>query len=164
MFNIWGKPQYKRIKKVFMGDAGSMFLGLVVGVIIIQGSQKSAPAFLPVTALWLVLLPMTDMFTIMYRRMRRGKSPMAPDRTHIHHILLRAGFSKTSTLFVMVLMQVFCVLMGVLTAKTGFSEVQSFSLLVVTVMAYQLFIRNSWKLIRWNKRRLLSQAQILLTQ
>ncbi|MFT5083665.1 MAG: UDP-GlcNAc:undecaprenyl-phosphate GlcNAc-1-phosphate transferase, partial [Lentisphaeria bacterium] len=42
IFNIWGKPQYKRIKKVFMGDAGSMFLGLVVGVIIIQGSQKSA--------------------------------------------------------------------------------------------------------------------------
>ena len=97
IFNIWGKPNGKKLKKVFMGDAGSMFLGLSVGVLAIAGSQQPVNAFEPIIALWLVLLPMTDMFTIMYRRIKRGKSPMAPDRTHIHHILLRAGFGKRAS-------------------------------------------------------------------
>jgi UDP-GlcNAc:undecaprenyl-phosphate GlcNAc-1-phosphate transferase len=153
IFNIWGKPQRKQIKKVFMGDAGSMFLGLAIGVVLIHGSQKTEPALMPITALWLVLLPMTDMFTIMYRRIRRGRSPMAPDRTHIHHILLRAGLSQSRTLFVMVFVQIAFVFLGLAIVRFGMSEPLSFVVLLAVVAGYQLLMKRSWKIIRWSKRR-----------
>jgi UDP-GlcNAc:undecaprenyl-phosphate GlcNAc-1-phosphate transferase len=155
IFNIWGKPQRKQIKKVFMGDAGSMFLGLAIGVVLIHGSQKAEPAFTPITALWLVLLPMTDMFTIMYRRIRRGRSPMAPDRTHIHHILLRAGLSQSRTLFVMVFAQIVFVCVGGGTIKVGMSESSSFLFSLFIVVTYQLLMKRSWKFIKWSRRRMM---------
>lgn len=154
IFNIWGNPTSSRLKKVFMGDAGSMFLGLSIGVLVIYGSQEPVSAFEPVTALWLVLLPMTDMFTIMYRRIKRGKSPMAPDRTHIHHIILRAGFGKKMTLNIMMWAQLLFVFLGLTVIAIGFNESFSFALALLFVTLYQLLMKRSWKFIRWSKRRL----------
>lgn len=152
IFNLWGSPT-KNFCKVFMGDAGSMFLGLSIGVLLIEGSQQAEPAFSPVTALWFVLLPMTDMFTIMYRRIKRGRSPMAPDRTHIHHIFVRAGFSRTQTLYVMLVFQSLLVIVGSIGGDLMTSYL-SFSLVFGVVCVYQLFIRKSWGFIRWSKKRL----------
>lgn len=155
VFNIWGTPsRKKRINKVFMGDAGSMLVGLSLGVLLIYGSQGAAPAFKPTAAIWFVLLPMTDMFTLMYRRVRRGKSPLAPDRTHIHHILIRAGFKPWQTLFILVVLQSMLVFIGVSMMQYGVSEVVSFASAVGLVLLYQLWMKRSWRFIRWSKRRL----------
>ncbi len=154
IFNIWGKPsKQKKINKIFMGDAGSMFLGLALGVLLIYGSQSQVAAFDPVVAVWFVLLPMTDMFTLMYRRVRRGKSPVAPDRTHIHHILIRAGFKPWQTLYILVLVQAILVLFGVTASVYGFPEYVSFAAAIVFVGLYQVLMKRSWRFIRWNKRR-----------
>ncbi|MFL0809488.1 MAG: undecaprenyl/decaprenyl-phosphate alpha-N-acetylglucosaminyl 1-phosphate transferase [Agarilytica sp.] len=155
LFNIWGSPTRKNFKKVFMGDAGSMFLGLSLGALLIVGSQGEKAAFSPITSLWLVLLPMTDMFTIMYRRIKRGKSPMTPDRTHIHHIFLRAGFKKHQTLHVMILIQFGFVGLGVLMTQQGYPELASFFLAVGFILAYQVVMKRSWRLIRWARKNLI---------
>lgn len=152
IFNLWGSPT-KNFRKVFMGDAGSMFLGLSLGVLLIEGSQQPTAAFSPVTALWFVLLPMTDMFTIMYRRIKRGRSPMAPDRTHIHHIIIRAGFSRTQALYIMLIIQSAFVMLGVCSQKFG-NESIGFSLAVTFVVVYQLFMRRAWRFVRWSNKRL----------
>lgn len=52
----------------------------------------------PVTALWIIALPLMDMVAIMVRRVRNGQSMMVPDREHLHHMFLRAGFSQTQAL------------------------------------------------------------------
>lgn len=155
IFNIWGTPnRQKRINKIFMGDAGSMFVGLAIGVLLIFGSQQGSPvAFSPVVAIWFVLLPMTDMFTLMYRRVRRGKSPVAPDRTHIHHILIRAGFKPWQTLYILVSVQAAMVLFGVYTHLYAVPDYISFGAALGFVGAYQLLMKRSWRFIRWNKRR-----------
>lgn len=153
VFNIWGNPQRRNFKKVFMGDSGSMFLGLSLGVLLVSGSQGEAAAFSPITSLWLVLLPMTDMFTIMYRRLKRGKSPMAPDRTHIHHMFLRAGFKKHQTLHIMVLIQLGFVSLGIFMMEQGYPELASFVLAVAFVCLYQIIMKRSWRLIRWVRKR-----------
>lgn len=158
IFNIWGSDK-RKFQKVFMGDAGSMFLGLALGVLLIKGSQSSSPAFSPVVALWFVLLPMTDMFTIMYRRFRRGKSPMAPDRTHIHHILTRAGFSSRQTLYILILAQALFVCIGIFMMKSDAPDLISFLSALSFVVAYQLLLKRSWKFLRWSKRNLLSSLQ-----
>lgn len=155
IFNIWGKPNRRSINKVFMGDAGSMFLGLSLGVLLVKGSQGEGAAFSPITSLWLVLLPMTDMFTIMYRRLRRGRSPMAPDRTHIHHMLLRAGFKKYQTLNIMVMIQLGFVVLGIFMMQQGYPDLASFVICVGFVALYQLIMKRSWRLIRWTRRKLI---------
>ena len=153
LFNLWGKPAHKRLSKVFMGDAGSMFIGLSIAVLLLNGPSESVLAFEPVTALWFVILPMTDMVTLMYRRLRRGKSPLAPDRTHIHHILMRAGFSSRGTLYILLCVQLTLVSVGMVFNYLPGWEPISFSCCLVFVLAYQLLMKRSWRFIRWNKRR-----------
>ncbi|MCG9709931.1 UDP-N-acetylglucosamine--undecaprenyl-phosphate N-acetylglucosaminephosphotransferase [Pseudoalteromonas sp. Isolate3] len=88
-----------RERKVFMGDAGSMMIGFTVIWLLIGASQNpGSPMIRPVTALWLIAVPLMDMAAIMIRRIRQGKSPFKPDREHLHHICQRLGFSSIQTL------------------------------------------------------------------
>jgi UDP-GlcNAc:undecaprenyl-phosphate GlcNAc-1-phosphate transferase len=155
LFNVWGKSDLDNapIKKVFMGDAGSMFVGLSLAVLLLFGAQDQSQAFKPITALWFVLLPLTDMITLMYRRLKRGKSPLTPDRTHIHHILMRAGFSSRQTLYIMLFAQMCLVAAGMIFNYLPKAEAMSFSCCLLFVLAYQLLMKRSWRFIRWNKRR-----------
>jgi len=88
-------------RKVFMGDAGSMFIGFTVIWFLLLSSQNGQDAPLrPVTALWLIALPLMDMAAIMMRRIKNGNSPFKPDREHLHHIIQRLGFKSSHTLFI----------------------------------------------------------------
>ena len=88
-------------RKIFMGDAGSMMIGFIVIWFLLIMTQPNANATMrPVTALWLIALPLMDMTAIMFRRLLRGQSPLKPDRDHLHHICLNAGISPSGTLFV----------------------------------------------------------------
>lgn len=92
-------------RKVFMGDAGSMMIGFTVIWLLLGASQSGGnPIIRPVTALWLIAVPLMDMVTIMVRRINMGKSPFKPDREHLHHICQRLGFSSRQTLLI-----IFCV-------------------------------------------------------
>jgi UDP-GlcNAc:undecaprenyl-phosphate GlcNAc-1-phosphate transferase len=88
----------KEAKKIFMGDAGSMFVGLSVIWLLTMGTQGEKTSFRPVTALWICAIPLMDMLAIVVRRYKNGKSPFKPDRDHLHHILQRAGLSSRQTL------------------------------------------------------------------
>lgn len=80
---------------VYMGDAGSLLLGLLVAWIAIRLAMSPHPSLAPITAVWILALPLADMGTIMARRLLRGKSPFLADREHLHHILLAMGVSPT---------------------------------------------------------------------
>lgn len=92
---------FGRTRKVFMGDAGSMMIGFTVIWLLLSASQvKGEPLIRPVTGLWLIGLPLMDMSAVMYRRVKRGRSPFKPDRDHLHHICLGLGLGKYVTLIV----------------------------------------------------------------
>jgi UDP-GlcNAc:undecaprenyl-phosphate GlcNAc-1-phosphate transferase len=88
----------KDSQKIFMGDAGSMFVGLSVIWLLTMGTQGEQASFRPVTALWICAIPLMDMLAIVVRRYKKGKSPFKPDRDHLHHILQRAGLNSTQAL------------------------------------------------------------------
>ena len=93
-------------RKIFLGDSGSMFIGMVIAISLLTVSQTNGASNAPIPAalcLWMIAIPLTDMTTIIIRRILNGRSPMAPDRTHLHHILMSAGFSARRTLLVMIL-------------------------------------------------------------
>jgi UDP-GlcNAc:undecaprenyl-phosphate GlcNAc-1-phosphate transferase len=141
-----GIPFGRRFK-VFMGDAGSIFIGFTVIWLLIVASQGDrAHAIRPVTALWLIALPLMDMACIMIRRIRKGQSPFKPDREHLHHICQRLGLSSIASLIVI------CGCASVMAAIGVWSEInkvdESFMLaaFVIIFASYLYIISHIWKI------------------
>lgn len=76
---------------VFMGDAGSQFLGYVAACLVLMATQSSSSAVSPMLAVMVVGLPILDTLTVMLLRLRDGQSPFHPDKRHIHHQFLNLG-------------------------------------------------------------------------
>lgn len=89
-------------RKIFMGDAGSTLLGFVLAWSLIHLSQGEVALLAPVDVLWCIALPIMDTLGVMWRRMRRGRSPFTPDRQHLHHLLIDAGCPSRLTLLLMI--------------------------------------------------------------
>jgi len=91
-------------KKIFLGDSGSMLVGLLIASMLINISQtpsSSSGITIPASlCLWLTALPMTDMLVTFMRRIINGRSPFSADRTHLHHRLRDVGLSKWQVLIV----------------------------------------------------------------
>ncbi|MBI5617974.1 MAG: undecaprenyl/decaprenyl-phosphate alpha-N-acetylglucosaminyl 1-phosphate transferase [Gammaproteobacteria bacterium] len=96
--------------QVFMGDAGSQFLGFSVGVFVILLTQQSNPALSPAMPLLLLGLPIIDTFLVMGQRLYDGHSPFKPDRNHTHHKLLALGFDHYESVLIIYLVQAFLVM------------------------------------------------------
>lgn len=80
--------------RAFMGDSGSTMLGLLVVWLGVRITQGEHPSLSPVTALWFAVIPLADFFSCFVRRLACGKSPLAHDSDHLHHMLLGAGLSS----------------------------------------------------------------------
>ena len=79
--------------RVFMGNAGSGFLGFAIAWIIFRLTQNPVHQVSPALALWLLPVPVMDCLVLIVRRWREGRSPFDAGRDHIHHIMRDAGFS-----------------------------------------------------------------------
>lgn len=88
------------LKRVFLGDAGSLYLGFVIAWMLIYFSQQPVSKIEPVAALWCVAIPVWDTLVVMARRIKNGRSPFAPDRNHFHHLLVDMGMSSRLALAV----------------------------------------------------------------
>lgn len=89
--------------RIFMGDTGSLVLGFVISVLCIRLIQLNtgldAPIIphSPVFAMSIVAIPVFDTLRVFAIRIWNGKSPFAPDKNHIHHLLSNNGWSHSST-------------------------------------------------------------------
>ncbi len=134
-------PPFKQ--KVFMGDAGSMLVGFTVVWLLLEGSQATVhPAFRPITALWLIALPLMDMVRVIFFRLSDGRSPFAAGRDHLHHILLAIGFTKTQVLVIMSLIASTLASIGVLSEFILSREIWLFAGFLLTFFIYQIFINQ----------------------
>jgi UDP-GlcNAc:undecaprenyl-phosphate GlcNAc-1-phosphate transferase len=85
--------------KIFMGDTGSLMVGLINSILVIKFIQ-TGPTFTsypvlaaPAVGFGILLLPLMDTLRVFGIRILNGRSPFSPDRRHIHHLLLNRGFS-----------------------------------------------------------------------
>ncbi|MBI5848266.1 MAG: undecaprenyl/decaprenyl-phosphate alpha-N-acetylglucosaminyl 1-phosphate transferase [Nitrospirae bacterium] len=83
--------------RLFMGDAGSLFLGFSAAFVSIVLTQEPNSVARPVAPLISLTVPIDDTLTVMIKRLMKGKSPFYPDKKHLHHVLLKFGFSKLQT-------------------------------------------------------------------
>jgi len=99
--------------RVFMGDSGSMLIGLLLATttITLTGSVNPndvgtdiAPALVPLLLpLAVMVVPFLDLLLAVVRRTAAGRSPFAPDKQHLHHRLLERGHSHARAVLVMYL-------------------------------------------------------------
>ncbi|MCP9824572.1 MraY family glycosyltransferase, partial [Synechococcus sp. EJ6-Ellesmere] len=86
--------------RIFMGDGGSYFLGFALAAISIVGPAKGLTTVSLLFPLLILSLPLADMSAVIMGRLSEGHSPFYPDRRHLHHRLLRAGFSHRRTVLI----------------------------------------------------------------
>ena len=98
--------------RVFMGDSGSMLIGLMLAASVTSLTGQFTYANLPPSASFPVLLPLllplavlavpfVDLLLAIVRRTRSGRSPFAPDKAHLHHRLMEIGHSHTRAVLIM---------------------------------------------------------------
>lgn len=132
--------------KVFMGDAGSMLIGLTVIWLLAYCTQGEAAFTDPVTALWLIAIPLMDMVSVMIRRLLAGLSPLRASRDHLHHILLFNGFSSVKTTLCIAALAVLASAFGILTQILGVPEYIRLCAFILMFVAY------NWLMMVQDKR------------
>ena len=103
--------------KVFMGNAGSAFLGLVVAWVVFRLTQNPGHPVSPVLALWLIPVPVMDCLVLTVRRTRQGRSPFSAGRDHIHHFMQDAGFGPTQAALALAGFSVGCGLLAAIAMR-----------------------------------------------
>lgn len=136
LFNVRFPRRHQAL--VFMGDAGSMFLGFALVWFAISLSHGEQRAMTPVTALWILALPLIDAVSILILRLLGRRSPFSAARDHLHHVLLSMGLSVNTVVVIMVGTSLVLSVVGLLALYGGFPE----SLLFFGFLA--LFALHFW--------------------
>ncbi len=123
-------------RRTFMGDTGSLVLGFVVAWYSIGLTQGSGAPVPPVVMLWVCGIVLFDVFTVTVRRILRRRDPAAPDRAHIHHILLRRGLSPARTVAALLGANLALGAIGTLGWAAGVPERWLFAGYAITALAY----------------------------
>lgn len=87
--------------RTFMGDNGSLMLGYVASVLVLMLSNSASGKVSLVTLSTVIALPLLDTLFVMARRVRHGRNPFHPDKTHLHHRLIELGLSHPAVVVVM---------------------------------------------------------------
>jgi UDP-GlcNAc:undecaprenyl-phosphate/decaprenyl-phosphate GlcNAc-1-phosphate transferase len=132
---------------VFMGDSGSMWLGLVLGWFMAEMTRGSIMAPPPIV-FWLFGLPVIDTLAVMLHRISQRRSPFMSDRAHIHHMLEHAGLSVGQTVMTMSLMQLLLVASGVLFYLDHVSAAVIFWSFALLFGAYYYLLHHEQVLLR----------------
>ena len=138
--------------KIFMGDSGSLVLGFVLAFLCVKCSMRTSPTMHVdarsfVMAYTLVLLPMMDAARVFVVRLYHGVSPFKADKSHIHHKLMRMGFTQRQTL------------LAILFLSLGYIAFNHFLLPVCGITALLLLDLASYALLNVAVNRRVGQGE-----
>ena len=133
--------------RTFMGDTGSNFLGYCLAIISILGIAKTYTAIVIVAPLIVLALPVFDTLFAIVRRIIKGKSLKAvvkPDANHLHHKMLKKGFTQKQTVLILYGISATFGMFAVVLMESGIWKALSFLLLVVLMIAigYKEFFKQ----------------------
>ena len=137
-----------RSVRVFMGDAGSTFLGLVIATLGIYLSQGTSGQITPPIGLWFIAVPVFDLFSATVRRMLARKSPFAPDHEHLHHALVETGLSRRETLIVMLSIALALAVFGLFAHRVALPDGVTVPLWIAANVFYYQLLRKPIAIVR----------------
>lgn len=120
-FNVFGKDL-----KIFMGDTGSMILGLLISILTIQFNElninpdfKYAIAAAPAVSIGILAIPLFDTMRVMLIRIKNKKSPFQPDKNHVHHRMVSLGYKHAAATFRIMAVNILFIVTAFLLDWTG---------------------------------------------
>jgi UDP-GlcNAc:undecaprenyl-phosphate GlcNAc-1-phosphate transferase len=149
-FLLWNKPP----ARIYMGDAGSLFLGALIAILSLKVDPINETKFESVSTLILFLaVPILDTSSAITSRIRRKISPFSPGLDHLSHRLMNTGLSKKQSILILWGMTLYFVFMGCLVYKTE-QFVSSFLVYLNLSMLFSIYM------IIANKDYLLEQNNV----
>lgn len=153
-YNVFGSAERK--KKIFMGDTGSLTIGLLLaflGLALLQWSPDKFPTFRTnpmILAVSPLIIPCFDVVRVFLHRVRRHGNPFLPDKTHIHHKMLAIGLNQHLAMVLIVVASITFSIANILLSR--YIEVNL--LLILDILLWTL--ANLWltRHIRSRERRL----------
>jgi UDP-GlcNAc:undecaprenyl-phosphate/decaprenyl-phosphate GlcNAc-1-phosphate transferase len=146
LFNL--PTTLNRAMRTFMGDAGSTLLGFVLAglALTLVQPQPESIGLSPVVVLWVMPIPIFELFASTARRLVHGMPPTQADSGHFHHVLVKAGFSVRAICGLYFLSSVVCCVTGVWAWSVGVPEPLLFGGFVFLFAAWLLVVRNAGRL------------------
>ncbi|CDO04997.1 putative undecaprenyl-phosphate N-acetylglucosaminyl 1-phosphate transferase [Oceanobacillus picturae] len=117
--------------KIFMGDTGSLFLGYMISVIAVLGLFKNVAVFSLMVPIIILAIPILDTVFAIVRRIIQKKPLSSPDKLHLHHCIIRLGFSHRQTVIMLYALSGLFSLAAVLLTR---SAVWGTTIVLVTVL------------------------------
>lgn len=118
-FNVYGRAD--KGKKIFMGDTGSLTIGMILCVLGLKLCFYTSAGVTSLNPILLVcaplLIPCFDVVRVAFHRIRTGKHVFMPDRNHIHHKMMRCGFSPFNTMLLIFFLSIFYISSNVLLSR-----------------------------------------------
>jgi UDP-GlcNAc:undecaprenyl-phosphate GlcNAc-1-phosphate transferase len=128
-------------KKIFMGDAGSNFLGYSLAVFSIMGMVKVAAAFSMLVPILILAVPIFDTGFAIVRRVMAGKSPFEADMMHLHHRIIDKGLNHRQTTFVIYAISI---ILGAI--SIGLMKMDNVSVVITFLSTIAFFLLVVWRL------------------
>jgi UDP-GlcNAc:undecaprenyl-phosphate GlcNAc-1-phosphate transferase len=124
----------------FMGDSGSMMLGLALAWLGLRFSIGPNPVMPPVLGALIFALPLFDILATLLRRLLGGKNPFRADRRHIHYLLRDTGWTTKQVVSRLHLTSLLIAILGVAGWHWGWSDETLFMLFIGFFMAFLIFV------------------------
>jgi len=145
VFNLPAK--FNRPVLSFMGDAGSTLLGFMLAGLALVAIQPRGEGLPPAVVLWLLPVPILELFSSTIRRVATGLSPMQADRGHFHHRLLEGGFSVRAVFLLYLVVSAISAVVGLWMWKEGASEALLFYAFILMSVVWLLAMHNVNRLV-----------------
>jgi UDP-GlcNAc:undecaprenyl-phosphate GlcNAc-1-phosphate transferase len=139
MFNL--PSRRNRGFRTFMGDAGSTLLGFALAGVALIAVQPTRADIAPVFILWMMPIPIFELFTSTVRRAVKGMSPMQADDGHFHHAFIKAGFSVRLIFAIYLGVSAISVYLGVAALHAGTPEPLMFGAFLAFFAAWLGFVK-----------------------
>jgi UDP-GlcNAc:undecaprenyl-phosphate/decaprenyl-phosphate GlcNAc-1-phosphate transferase len=135
---------------VFMGDCGSQVLGFTLGVLVVYLTQTANTAVSAALPLLVVGIPIADILSVLYQRIRTGKNWFKATRNHLHHRLLQLGFDHYETVVIIYSIQALLVMSAVLARyESDFTVVLVYAAGITALFsALTVAERGAWRVPR----------------
>lgn len=135
--------------KIFMGDTGSLMVGLVNSILVIKfietgGHYSSYPvAASPAIGFGILLVPLMDTLRVFAIRIMNRRSPFKPDRNHVHHLLLNYGFNHKGVTFTCIIATILITALTFAFQKIGISVLIAIQIVLFFALIYFLKYKRS---------------------
>jgi UDP-GlcNAc:undecaprenyl-phosphate GlcNAc-1-phosphate transferase len=143
-FVVNARMPWNKSARAFLGDSGSMFMGMFLAWQFIDLGNGENRAIAPMTAVWLLGVPLIDTLRLMTQRWRRGHSSLKADQYHLHHAFLKAGFSVYQTSILITVLVLFTTAIGIAGQMLAWPEYLMFYAYLAFCMVYLYVMHRCW--------------------